>query len=140
MPRPPFAWSLLVLLVAAACSRDRSARATADWFVDKYYIEIDPGAALEVAEGNVADRLKSEQALVAMAQRQGAGATQVLPRVFYTVQSVAAEADGTRVTYDVSIDSAGHRMQKEVTLLVRKHAESFRVVGWTERDQPVAPR
>jgi hypothetical protein len=127
---------VLLLVVGSACSRRRSARATADYFVDKYYIEIDHAAALEVAEGMVADRLKSEQALVAAAQSQGVGPTQVLPRVFYTVKSEAQQDGNTRVVYSLSIDSAGDKMRKEVTILVARRADDFHVIGWTERDEP----
>jgi hypothetical protein len=124
----------LLILGGAACSRDRSPHATADYFIDKYYIEIDPVAALEVAEGDVADRLKKERVLVATAQSQGVGPTQVLPRVFYTAKSETSQEGSTRMIYDVSIDSGGNRFHKEVTLIVAKRANSFRITGWTEHD------
>jgi len=125
----------LVVLGWIACSRDRSPRATADFFVDKYYIEIDPTAALEVAEGDVADRLKKERALVAIAQSQGVGQTQVLPRVFYSARAEPTGDGVTRMVYDLSIDSGGQRFHKEVTLMVARRADAFRITGWTEHEE-----
>ena len=128
------------VLLVAGCSPTRSPQAAANYFVDKYYIEIDHGAAMGVSEGTVAERLKAEQGLVATAQSQGVGPTQVLPRVFYTVKSSAPTgSEETRVVYELSIDSGGQKMKKEVTLLVVHHAGGYYVHGWAERDEGVAP-
>jgi hypothetical protein len=132
----PLCLALAIAMFGPACSRDRSARATGDWFVDKYYIEIDHAAALEVAEGVVAERVRGEQALVAVAMSQGVGPTQVLPRVFYTVKSETPQGSDTRLVYDVSIDSSGAKLRKEVALVVAKREKVFRVTGWTEADEP----
>lgn len=126
--------AVVIAVLAAACSRDRSARATADYFVDKYYIEIDHAAALEVADGPVADRIKSERVLVVAAQRQGVGSTQVLPRVYYSVKSDQPIGETRRLVYALSVDSGGHRFRKEVTLLVAHRDGGYRVTGWSEAE------
>lgn len=122
-------------LVAASCAKDRSASSAAGFFLDKYYIEHDHQAALTVASGAAADRVKGELKMLEETRRQsGDIQSQVQPRVFYEKKSEKDEGSAATLEYEVKIDSGGMHLEKQVELKLERQGEAWKVTSVAESD------
>jgi hypothetical protein len=128
-------FSILLVVLLAACDKTRSPRAVSQEFIDRYFIERDHGRTLELVEAGAAERVKSEKRLVEEAQRSGPY-TGVSPRVFYNLQREEPRGDKTDLTYALTIDSSGVELKKQVLVTVAKFGERYKVTFFNERDVP----
>jgi hypothetical protein len=123
--------SFLLPLSLLGCSKTRSPESVSNEFIDRYYIERNYAKALEVVEEGAAQRVRSEKQLV---EEAGGGAYGVQPRVFYKKAGESPREDGTELTYDLTIDSSGVQLKKEVRLVVKKLGADFKVTFFHESD------
>jgi hypothetical protein len=123
-----------LLLLLGGCDKARSPRAVSQEFIDRYYIERDHRRTLEVVEGGAAERVKSEQRLLDGTSLSGY--TGVLPRVFYNFQKQEPRGDQTDLTYNLTIDSSGVELKKQVLITVARFGERYKVTFFNERDLP----
>jgi hypothetical protein len=125
---------LILVLLLAGCSKSGSPVAASREFIDRYYIERDHAKALEVAEGGAAERIRSERKLL---EEAGTGGyTGVQPRVFYNLQSERPIGDQTELIYNLTVDSSGVQLRKEVRIVVRKVGSEYKVTFFHDRDLP----
>lgn len=129
--------TLLLPLSLVACDKMRSPRSVSQEFIDRYYIERDHTRALEVAEGQAAERVRSEKKLLEESQVGGSYGG-VLPRVFYNFVKQEPKGQQTELTYAMTIDSSGVEMKKQVFITVAKFTRGYKVTFFNERD--VTPR
>jgi hypothetical protein len=125
---------VLLPLLLAACDKTRSPRSVSQEFIDRYYIERDHRRALEVVEGGAAERVKSEQKL--LSESALAGYIGVLPRVFYNFDKQEPRGNLTDLTYNLTIDSSGVELKKQVRITVARFGERYKVTFFNERDLP----
>jgi hypothetical protein len=125
---------LLLPLLLTSCDKMRSPRAVSQEFIDRYYIERDHQRTLEVVEGGAAERVRSEQRLL-----EGTslfGYTGVLPRVFYNFQKQEPRGNQTDLTYNLTIDSSGVELKKQVLITVARFGDQYKVTFFNEWDLP----
>ena len=122
--------SLLLPLSLWGCSQGRAPRSAAEAFIDRYYVERDHAKALEVAAEGAAERVRSEQRLLA-----GGGGGRG-PRVYYNLEKEQPRDEAVELTYLLRIDAGGMKLKKQVVLRVRKLGEEFKVVALVEADLP----
>lgn len=122
----------VLLLLLVACDKTRSPRSVSQEFIDRYYIERDHRRALELAEGGAAERVRSEQRLL----DGTTGYTGVLPRVFYNFQKQEPRGEQTDLTYNLTVDSSGVELKKQVLITVARFGEKYKVTFFHERDLP----
>ncbi len=125
---------VLLALLLAACDKTRSPRSVSQEFIDRYYIERDHRRALEIVEGGAAERVKSEQRL--LSESAPAADIGVLPRVFYNFQKQEPRGNLTDLTYNLTIDSSGVELKKQVRITVARFGERYKVTFFNERDLP----
>jgi hypothetical protein len=125
---------VLVPLLFAACDKTRSPRSVSQEFIDRYYIERDHRRALEIVEGGAAERVKAEQRL--LSESTLAGYIGVLPRVFYNFEKQEPRGNLTDLTYNLTIDSSGVELKKQVRITVARFGERYKVTFFNERDLP----
>ena len=89
-----------------ACGSMGSPSGVADKFVDKYYVEADQAAALLLADGVAALRLKSELGLVGDSRRGIAQGTHAA-RVFYQRTRLAGDGAARQADYSLRIRPQG---------------------------------
>ena len=94
------------LALLAACGSMSSPGGVADKFVDKYYVEADQAAALPLADGVAALRLKSELQLVGDSRRGIAQGTHAA-RVFYQRTRLSGEGASREADYALHIKPQG---------------------------------
>ena len=97
--------SLLLPLSLLACSRPKTAEGVAEAFLDAYYVERDHPKALELCDGGAAQRVRTEQKLVA----EAGGAYGAQPRVFYKLTGKKPRDGGQELvyTYDTQASRTG---------------------------------
>lgn len=127
--------SLLLPLLLIACDKTRSPQSVSQAFIDRYYIERDHAAALEITEGGAAERVRSEKKLLEDARMSGSSGG-ISPRVFYNLQKQEPRGQQTQLTYGLTIDSSGVELKKQVLITVAKFGESYKVTFFNERDFP----
>ena len=125
--------SLLLPLSLLGCKKGGSARAASDEFVDRYYIERDHEKALEVSADGARERVAAEKRLLAE-NGQGGGAPEGQPHVYYALKQQAPKGDDTEFEYELTIESGGVKLSKDVRLRVRKLADSYKVIFFAEQD------
>jgi hypothetical protein len=125
---------VLLPLLLAACDKTRSPRSVSQEFIDRYYIERDHRRALEIVEGGAAERVKAEQRL--LSESALAGYVGVLPRVFYNFDKQEPRGSLTDLTYNLTIDSSGVELKKQVRITVARFGERYKVTFFNERDLP----
>lgn len=133
MELPRRASFLLPISVLTSCVRGNTPDAVAREFIDHYYIERDHARALKVASGGAAERVRSEQQLLSSVPSAGGG---VQPRVFYSKESEQQKGEDTELTFGLTIDSSGFKLNKRVRLRVRKEDDQHKVVFFDEQDVP----
>ncbi len=122
---------LLLPLALFGCAQKPTAQSVAEQLLDAYYIERDLQKALAVTEGAAKERVREEAKLV-----EGAGPRPGGPRVYYRLEKSQPTAEGTRLTYELTIDSDGVEMKKRVAVDVRKLGEGYKVAAFAETDLP----
>ncbi|MHB8416594.1 MAG: hypothetical protein ACYDCL_00860 [Myxococcales bacterium] len=134
MPRSIAA--LLSTLALAGCFSDRSPADVERRFLDKYYVEVDQQAALALATGPAAGRIKDEIADLAQARREGLESSPPRPRMSYRkLSDRPPPAPGRReAEYQLSIDSSGVRLNKLVDLVLQSDGGRWRVINFGETD------
>jgi hypothetical protein len=125
---------VLLPLLLAGCDKTRSPRSVSQEFIDRYYIERDHRRALEIVEGGAAERVKAEQRL--LSESALAGYVGVLPRVFYNFDKQEPRGSLTDLTYNLTIDSSGVELKKQVRITVARFGERYKVTFFNERDLP----
>jgi hypothetical protein len=129
--------SFLLPLSLVGCKRTRSAQSVSEAFIDEYYIERNPKEALALTTALAAKRVEGEKQLLDQAGAQDYGGVQ--PRVFYNQLKSEPVDDRVQMTYALTIDSAGVKLQKEVRMDIVKVGEEYRVAFFNERDVAGAP-
>jgi hypothetical protein len=124
----------VLLLSLGACDKTRSPRSVSQEFIDRYYIERDHRRTLELVEGGAAERVKSEQRL--LVGTSNSSDTGVLPRVFYNFQKQEPRGEQTELTYNLTVDSSGVELKKQVRITVARFGEQYKVTFFNERDLP----
>jgi len=125
--------SLLLALSLVSCNKPRTAEGAAREFIDRYYIERDHAKALEVTEGGAAERVRAEKKLL---EESNATSYGVSPRVFYNLQGQKPNGDRTDLTYQLTVDSSGVQLKKEVRISVSNLGSGYKVTFFHERDLP----
>ena len=126
----------LALVLVTGCWSDRSPRDVARRFLDKYYLEIDQRAALQLCEGAASSRIKNEIADLEVARREGLETSPSHPRMYY--QQLAERPDpapGEReLEYELTIDSQGVQLRKRVNLRLKDEGGRWRIFNFAEAD------
>jgi hypothetical protein len=128
--RATFFWPLAL----AACGKPRTPQAVAEAFIDRYYIERDHPKALELAAGIAATRVQEERRLVDEGRAAGAGASSVQPHVYYALRKTAPHGRDVELTFDLTIDSGGVPLKKELRIVAFKEGDSYKVGFFNETD------
>jgi hypothetical protein len=127
---------LLLAFVATGCWSDRSPRDVAHRFLDKYYLEIDQQAALQLCVGSASGRIKAEIADLDAARREGLDASPSHPRMYYRqLADQPVTAPGEREQqYDLTIDSQGVMLHKRIDLVLKEDGGRWRIANFAEAD------
>lgn len=126
--------ALACALVLAACGKPKTPQAVAEAFIDRYYIERDHAKALELASGIAATRVAEEKKLVAEGQAEGAGASAVQPHIHYKFKKATPKGADLELTYDLTIDSGGVPLRKELRVVLSKVGPDEKVTFFNESD------
>lgn len=126
---------LLLLFGACRGSPAGSARSAAEAFLDRYYVELSPEAALPFTTGPAEAAVRETIRLRDESGRTGAQASQVRPHVYWSRLGEPAVKDGdTVLRYGLQIDSGGEAMNREVTVVTRSGEGGWKVVGFLDRE------
>jgi hypothetical protein len=128
--RASFLWPLALV----ACGKPRTPQAVAEAFIDRYYIERDHAKALELASGVAATRVQEEKRLVEEGQAAGAGVSAVQPHVYYSLRKISPRGPDIELTYDLTIDSGGTALKKELRLVATRVGDGYKVAFFNETD------
>ncbi|MFZ5469776.1 MAG: hypothetical protein ACOZIN_10095 [Myxococcota bacterium] len=124
--------SFFLPLSLIGCSEGKTPQATAEAFIDRYYIERNHSRALELAADGAAVRVREEKKLV---EGNPAGAyAGVQPQVRYQLVKETPKGEDAELLYALSIDSSGVKLHKELRLWVKKTGGVYKVVFFDERD------
>jgi hypothetical protein len=118
----------------AGCHKLTTPEAVAEAFIDHYYIERDHPQALLLATGIAAARVAEEQRLVDEGRSAGATASAVQPHVYYRLRKVVPKGADSELTFDLTIDSGGVSLQKEVRVVTSRVGEQWKVSFFNESD------
>jgi hypothetical protein len=124
----------LVLLAAGGCEQADPARAGAERFIDRYYVEIDLPAAREHAVGFAQVKLDRELELLAgIDAPESAGKPQVNYRFLQEQAGVEPHHHG--LLYELTITFAeGDQVVRRALVTVRDDDGEFRVANFQEID------
>jgi hypothetical protein len=128
--RASFLWPLALV----ACGKPKTPQAVAEAFIDRYYIERDHAKALELATAIAAARVQEEKRLVEEGRAAGAGVSAVQPHVYYALRKISPRGPDVELTYDLTIDSGGASLKKELHLVATRAGDSFKVSFFNETD------
>jgi hypothetical protein len=129
------AWVALLGIVGCSGNTPES---VAGRFVGRYYVEIDHSAALELATGSAAERIRREVDLLAEARRAGMGPPPDRPRVYFEqIGEPELRGGGTRLTFKLTIHVPAERpLERVVALDLRKVGDAWRVADFSESSVP----
>jgi len=124
---------LVAVLAVAACGSMKSPSGVADKFVDKYYVESDQQAALQLADGLAKVRLEAELKLVGVSRR-GVEPGLLSAKVYYDRASLEGEGGRRGADYALHIKpQGGAAIERKAHLdLEQKPDGSWRVVRFSE--------
>jgi hypothetical protein len=125
----------VLLAGCVGCSASSSPTRAARKFLDKYYVELDQKAALEVATGSAERKVRDE--IQSLREARGAGMeAPPHPRVFYkALSSKPGPNDRQREEdYQLSIDGFGVKLQKRIRLIVEDVGGAWKVSEFLEAD------
>jgi hypothetical protein len=122
-------WQLCCALLGsglAACSQSTSSpQATAQAFVDRFFVEADERAALPLTEGVA--RAKLEEGLRLLGD-QPASTTDERPRVYYRQLSAQTQDDGMAFHFRLTVVVLGDQpVEPELIVRVRPSGDQWRV-------------
>jgi len=134
----PLLWLLLVGGGAACSQPANSAQATAQAFVDRFFVEANQRAALPLTEGVA--RAKLEEGLRLLGA-QPASTTEERPRVYYRQLSEQTQDDGMAFHFRLTVVVTGDQpIEPELIVRVRPNGEQWRVSNFEVVPPPsVAP-
>jgi hypothetical protein len=122
-----------LLVLAAACTSDDPARAAAERFVDRYYVEIDLPRALDESTGLARAKVEKEiSLLVGVAPPEEA----MRPRIHYRfVEQQDPGRDRRGFVYELTISfDGGEQLQRRALVTVREDEGTWRAVNFQEID------
>jgi hypothetical protein len=127
--------SAALLAGCVGCIPSDSPIGVARRFLDKYYVELDQQAALQVTTGPAERRVRDEIELLREARRSGLEPT-VRPSVYYRkVRTKVGASDREReVEYELSIDGAGVKLKKRIRLMLENGEHGWKVREFLEAD------
>jgi hypothetical protein len=127
--------SFLLPLSLVGCKKGGTPESAAESFIDAYYLERDPTQALAFVGEGAAERVRAEQKLLSDSGVVGGGPQ---PRVFYKRMSATTRGSDDELRYELSIDSGGVKLKKQVVLVLRQQPADklFKVVLFSEVDAP----
>jgi hypothetical protein len=127
--------SAVLLAGCVGCSANGSPTRAARRFLDKYYVELDQQAALDVVTGSAERRVREEIQSLREA-RGGDMEAPPHPRVFYRHRSSHPGANDRQreEEYQLSIDGFGVKLQKRVLLMLDKGDQGWKVREFLEAD------
>jgi hypothetical protein len=132
--------SAVLLAACIGCSASSSPTRAARRFLDKYYVELDQPAALEVTTGSAERKVRDE--IQSLREARGGGMqAPAHPRVFYReLNSRPGATDRQReAEYQLSIDGFGVKLEKRIRLILENGDHGWRVSEFLETDL-VAPQ
>ncbi|RMH43085.1 MAG: hypothetical protein D6689_06170 [Deltaproteobacteria bacterium] len=138
-------WAALALAVAAAACGARAPSAddpgaVADRFIDRYVVEADQRAALELADGVARTRLEDEMEQVRAVRGAGAPPSGARPRVYWERVSLRTDGSRSRAVYDVRLSFSGDETRRHVLVSLTRRDRGWRVTSFVVRDGPAARR
>lgn len=133
--RPAGALALLVvgLALLAACTSDDPARAAAERFVDRYYVEIDLPAAREQAAGLARAKVEREMQLL---EGVAPPEEEVRPRIHYRfLEQQASGRDRRGFLFELTISfDRGEQIQRRALVTVGEQHGAWHAVNFQELD------
>jgi len=134
-----FSWMLLGSSLAACAPPTSSPQATAQAFVDRFFVESNERAALPLTEGVA--RAKLEEGLRLLAD-QPASTTDERPRVYYRQLSQQSQDDGMAFHFRLTVVVVGDQpLEPELIVRVRPKGDEWRVSNFEVVPPPaVAPQ
>lgn len=123
----------IAFLGLAGCSGNTPS-SVASRFVGRYYVEMDHAAALALATGAAAKRVRREMDLLTDARRQGIGPPADRPRVYFErLGEPEARDGGYRLTFKLTIHVATSApLERHAVIEVLKVDGAWRVADFTE--------
>ena len=125
---------VLMALLLGACSNPDAARASADRFVDRYYVEIDLPKAREETTGFARAKIEREMHLLEGIEGPESDAK---PSVYYRFLSDQAGAsdDNRGFLYELTINlSGGTKITRRAMVTVREEGGVWRAANFVELD------
>jgi hypothetical protein len=127
--------SAVLLAGCIGCSASSSPTRAARRFLDKYYVELDQPAALDVVTGSAERRVRDE--IQSLREARGSGMeAPPHPRVFYRhLSSAPGSSDRQREEdYQLSIDGFGVKLEKRIRLMLENGEQGWKVREFLEAD------
>jgi len=118
-------WFLLAM-TAIACSRNNDTpEAAARVFMDRYFVELDQRAALDLTEGVARSKLEGE---IRALEGESPSADAERPRIYYRQISRSDQADGLALRFRLTVMVRGDAtIEPEVLLRLRSLDGGWRV-------------
>ena len=131
--RAVIAAALLLAATLAGCTSDDPARAAAERFVDRYYVEIDLSRAHEEAVGLARAKVEREMKLLEGVQPAEESSR---PRVHYRfVEQQEPGRDRRGFIYELTISfEQGEQLQRKALVTVGEQDGAWRAVNFQEID------
>jgi hypothetical protein len=125
-------WYVMAALLVAACRPDpRTARGTAESFLDAHYVHIDLTSALPFTSGLARHKVESE---IGLTQGQSIDESTRKPTVHYTLLEEHPDGDAS-VNYlyrgSIAIEDADP-LERRWLVTVRREGEGWRVTNYQE--------
>jgi hypothetical protein len=124
---------LVVSATTAGCASDDPARAAAERFVDRYYVEIDLPAARAEAVGLAREKVDKQIKLLTGVSAPESGSR---PTVHYRFLEQQADADRDRrgFLYELTITFEGDQATRKALVTVRQEDGSWHAANFQEID------
>lgn len=131
--RGVIAFVVLLLASLAGCTSDDPARAAAERFVDRYYVEIDLARAHEEAVGLARAKVEREMKLLEGVKPAEESSR---PRVHYRfVEQQEPGRDRRGFVYELTISfEAGEQLQRKALVTVGEEEGAWHAVNFQELD------
>jgi hypothetical protein len=120
-------------LVFVSCTQSDPARAAAERFVDKYYVEIDLPAARDQAMGVGRAKIEKEMRLL---EGVAAPESDAKPSVYYRflAHKEGSTADRQGFLFELTISLAGTQITRRALVTMRREGEAWRAANFEELD------
>jgi hypothetical protein len=125
--------AVLFFAMLAGCSQGDPARAAAERFVDRYYVEINLPAAREEAVGHAREKVDNQITLLSgVAQPEAASRPTVHYR--FLEQQGETERDRRGFLYELTITMDGDQAKRKALVTVREDGGTWRAANFQEID------